>query len=178
LLNAEEESLMMLHNKQKVTCYTLIIVAVTILMLGYSSVSAFPFQTTTINHHKIFGKKQASSSSSGADSSSSRSSDTKGSDNSNDNNNNKKNNNQGTNDDSDTSPDDNLQSAETDQQQGTGESVAPTGTATPTPQATCEQGSNCTDQQGLSDHDRSPTDSAAATTQDNNTPFILSVPFP
>jgi cytoskeletal protein RodZ len=161
---------MMLHNKEKVICRVLII-AVTILMLGYSSVFAFPFQSA-IHHHKVFDKKQVSSSSS------SRSSETKANSN-----NNNKNNNQGTSDGSNTSPDNNLRSAETDQQQqqGTGESVSSVGTAapmpTPTPHTTCEQGSNCTDQQSLSDQNRSSTTINAGTSgQDNNTPFIL--PFP
>jgi hypothetical protein len=84
------------------------------------------------------------------------------------------------------SPDNNLQSVETDQeqqQQGTGEYISSVGTATPTPtpapQITCEQESNCTDQQGFNDRDRSssPTTSSAGTSgQDNNTPFLL--PFP
>jgi hypothetical protein len=100
------------------------------------------------------------------------------------NNNNNKNNNQGTNDgSSNTGADNNLQAAEpanakTDeqqQQQGTGESIAPSGSATPSPQPTCEQRTNCTDQQGLSDHDRSTTDT---TTEQDNTPFVLSLPFP
>ena len=168
----------MLDDKQnKVSCHTLIIVvAIAIVMLGYSSyssspsVSAFPFQSA-IHHHKVFDKKQVSSSSSSSDAK----------DNSNNNN---KNNNQGTgtNDGSNTSPDNNLQSAETDQQQqkqGGVENVAPieTSTPTPTPETTCEQGSNCTDQQGFSDRDRSSTTSSAGTSgQDNNTPFVL--PFP
>jgi hypothetical protein len=173
----------MLYNKQKAICHAMIIV-VTILLLGYSCVFAFPFQTT-IHHHKIFGKKQVSSSSGGGDSSSSHSSDVKGSDNSNNegnSNNNNKNNNQGTNDGSNTGADNNLQSTETDQQQqqqGGGENVAPIDTSipTPTPQTLCKQGSNCTDQQGLSDRDRSSTASSAGTSgQDNNTPFVL--PFP
>jgi cytoskeletal protein RodZ len=168
---------MMLHTC-KVTCSALIIVVVTILMLGYSSVFAFPFQTTTNHHHKILDKKQVSSSSSSSladDSSSRSSSDAKGNSN-----NNNKNNNQGTNDRSNTGSDNNLQSAETDQkQQGGRENVAPTDTSTPTPtpQTACEQGSNCTDQQGLSDRDRSSTTSSAGTSgEDNNTPFVL--PFP
>ena len=169
----------MLDGKQnKVSCHTLIIVvASAIVMLGSSysylpSVSAFPFQSA-IHHHKVFDKKQVSSSSGS-------SSDAKASSN-----NNNKNNNQdtGTNDGGDTSPDNNLQSAETDQQQqqkqGGGENVAPIDTSTPTstPETTCEQGSNCTDQQGFSDRDRSSTTSSAGTSgQDNNTPFVL--PFP
>jgi hypothetical protein len=67
------------------------------------------------------------------------------------------------------------------EQQGAGENVPPTGTATPTPQTSCEQGSNCTDQQGLSDRDRSTTATTTNTTKqdnNNNTPFVLSLPFP
>ena len=164
----------MLDDKQnKVSCHALIIVvASAIVMLGSSysslpSVSAFPFQSA-IHHHKVFDKKQVSSSSSSSDAKANS-------------NNNNKNNNQdtGTNDGSNTRPDNNLQSAETDQkqQQGGGENVPPTDTSTPTPQTACEQGSNCTDQQGLSDRDRSSTTSSASTSgQDNNTPFVL--PFP
>jgi hypothetical protein len=37
------------------------------------------------------------------------------------------------------------------QQQGARENAAPAGTATATPQTTCEQGSNCTDQQSSSE---------------------------
>ena len=166
----------MLDDKQKkVSCHTLVIVvASAIVMLGSSysspSVSAFSFQSA-IHHHKVFDKKQVSSSSS---------SDAKANTN-----NNNKNSNQdtGTNDGGNTSPDNNLQSAQTDQQQqqkqGGGENVAPidTSTPTPTPETTCEQGSNCTDQQGFRDRDRSSTTSSAGTSgQDNNTPFVL--PFP
>jgi hypothetical protein len=71
---------MMLHNKEKVICHVLII-AVTILMIGYSSVFAFPFQSA-IHHHKVFDKKQVSTSSI-------RSSDAKGNSNNNDDNNKK-----------------------------------------------------------------------------------------
>jgi hypothetical protein len=50
----------------------------------------------------------------------------------------------------------------------------------PTPDTTCEQGSNCTDQQGLSDRDRSSTTSTTSAItsgeDNNNTPFVL--PFP
>ena len=171
----------MLHNKQKVICHTLII-AVTIVMLGssYSSVSAFPLQSVIHHHHKVFDKKQESGSSS------SSSSDTKSSDNSKNEgngNNNNKNNNQGTDDGSNTGHDNNLQVVEPaktgEQQQGTGESVAPIETATPMPQTSCEQGSNCTDQQGLSDRDRSTTaTTSTTTTKQDNTPFVLSLPFP
>ncbi|HJT47130.1 MAG TPA: hypothetical protein VJ729_03020 [Nitrososphaeraceae archaeon] len=170
-----EEFVMMPHNKEKIICHVLLI-SITILMLGYSSVFAFPFQSA-IHHHKVFDKKQVSTSSI-------RSSDAKGNSNNNDDNNKK--NNQATNDGSNTNPGSNLQSVETDQeqrlQQGTGESISSVGTATtkptPAPQSTCEQQSNCTDQQGFSDRDRSsPTTSSAGTSgQDNNMPFLL--PFP
>jgi hypothetical protein len=46
----------------------------------------------------------------------------------------------------------------------------------PTPGTTCEQGSNCTEQQSLSDRDRST--SAPGTTEQEDTPFVLSLPFP
>ena len=174
-----DESVMLDDKQKKVSFHTLIIVvasAIVILGSSYSSlhsVSAFPFQSA-IHHHKVFDKKQVSGSSSSSDAKANS-------------NNNNKNNNQdtGTNDGGDTSPDNNLQSAETDQQQqqqqkqGGGENVAPidTSTPTPTPETTCEQGSNCTDQQGFSDRDRSSTTSSAGTSgQDNNTPFVL--PFP
>src|SRR4051794_73046 len=56
----------MLHDKQKVICHTLIIAA-TILMLGssssYSFVFALPLQSA-IHHHKVFDKKQDSGSNS------------------------------------------------------------------------------------------------------------------
>jgi cytoskeletal protein RodZ len=183
----------MLHNKQKVICHTLII-ALTITILGYysySSVSAFPFQST-IHHDKLFDKKQDSGSNSkdasngnsgrssssssdktvdhlqvssgtGSSSSSSKSTpDTKSSDSSNNlrNSDNNENNDQSTNDGSNTGADNNLQAIEPAKpdeqaQQEAGENVPSTGIATPTPQITCELGSNCTDQQGLSDRDRS-----------------------
>ncbi|HJT47503.1 MAG TPA: hypothetical protein VJ729_04915 [Nitrososphaeraceae archaeon] len=44
-------------------------------------------------------------------------------------------------------------------------------------QTTCEQGSNCSDQQGLSAHDHSTT-GTTANIQDDKTPFVLSLPFP
>jgi hypothetical protein len=160
---------MTLHNKHKVICHALII-AVTILMLGYSSVFAFPFQST-IHHHKVFDKKQ--------DIGGSNSLHRKSSDNSNNEGNSVNNNNRGTNDDRRGS-DNNLQAVEPakthEQQQRSGENVAPTGIATPTPETTCEQGSNCTDQQGLSDRDRFTT--ASDNTTEDNTPFVLSLPFP
>jgi hypothetical protein len=175
------------------------LVVVTIVMFGssspphfYSSVSAFSFQSAIHHHNKIFDKKQGSDSMGDHTGSSGRSSDAKRSDKSNNegnsNNDNNRNNNQGTNDGSNPGADNNLQPADTDQQQqqqqqGGGENVAPidtsipTPTRTPTPQTACEQGSNCTDQQVLSDRDRSSTTSSAGTSgQDNNTPFVL--PFP
>jgi hypothetical protein len=187
----------MLHNKQKVICHTLII-AVTIVLLGSSSYSssvfAFPFQST-IHHHKVFDKKQDSGSNpkdarNGGDSSdnsdssrASSTSDTKSSDSSNNlasSDNNNRNNDQGTNDGSNTGAHNNLQAVEpakTSEQQGTAENIPSSGTATPIPQTTCEQGSNCTDQQGLSDHDRSTTASTTPSKQED-TPFVLSLPFP
>ena len=175
--------------RKKVSCHTLIIVvAFTIVMLGSSSysssVSAFPFQSAIHHHNKVFDKKQDSVSSGDRIRGSSH---TKNSDNSNNegsSNDNKKNNDQGTNDGSNTDSDNNLQAVESvtrgeQQRQGTGESVSSVGTAAPmpTPQTTCEQGSNCTDQQGFSDRDRSSTTNSTGTSgQDNNTPFVL--PFP
>jgi cytoskeletal protein RodZ len=169
-----------------------VVVAVTIIMSGFSfhsSVSAFPLKSVIHHNNKVFDndKNQGSGSSRDGSSSSSSSSslDTKSSDNSNegnDNNNNENNNNHGTRDSSDTNADTNsqvLQSAkspEKKQQQGSTENIAPIGTATPTPETTCEQGSNCTDQQGLTDQDRSTT--SADTTKVDNTPFVLSLPFP
>jgi hypothetical protein len=226
--HAAEESVTMLHNKQKAICHTLTI-ALTIVILGSScyssSVSAFTLQPA-IHHDKLFDKKQDSRSnskdasnggsstgnsgrssssssdktvdhlqvSSGTGSSSSSSSrstpDTKSSDSSNNlrNSDNNENNDQSTNDGSNTGTDNNLQAIDPakpdeQEQQGAGENVPPTGTATPTPQTSCEQGSNCTDQQGLSDRDRSTTATTTNTTKqdnnnNNNTPFVLSLPFP
>ena len=224
--HAAEESVTMLHNKQKAICHTLTI-ALTIVILGSScyssSVSAFTLQPA-IHHDKLFDKKQDSRSnskdasnggsstgnsgrssssssdktvdhlqvSSGTGSSSSSSSrstpDTKSSDSSNNlrNSDNNENNDQSTNDgSSNTGADNNLRAVEPTKpdeqaQQGAGENVPPTGTATPTPQTSCEQGSNCTDQQGLSDRDRSTPATTNTTKQDNNnnTPFVLSLPFP
>jgi cytoskeletal protein RodZ len=167
-----------------------VVVAVTIIMSGFSfhsSVSAFPLKSVIHHNNKVFDndKNQGSGSSRDGSSSSSSSLDTKSSDNSNegnDNNNNENNNNHGTRDSSDTNADTNsqvLQSAkspEKKQQQGSTENIAPIGTATPTPETTCEQGSNCTDQQGLTDQDHSTT--SADTTKVDNTPFVLSLPFP
>jgi fructose-specific phosphotransferase system component IIB len=165
-----------------------VVVAVTIIMSGFSfhsSVSAFPLKSVIHHNNKVFDNDKNQGSGSSRDSSSSNSLDTKSSDNSNegnDNNNNENNNNHGTRDSSDTNADTNsqvLQSAkspEKKQQHGSTENVAPIGTATPTPETTCEQGSNCTDQQGLTDQDRSTT--SADTTKVDNTPFVLSLPFP
>ena len=179
----------MFRNKQKkVTCNMwIIVVAVTILMFGFSfhsSVSAFSLQSVIHHNNKVFDndKNQGSGSSRG---SSSGSLDTKSSEDSNEgngNSNNENNNIQDTHDSSDTNVDTNSQdlqsakSAEKKQQQGSTENVAPIGTATPTPETTCEQGSNCTDQHGLTDQDRSTT--SADTTKEDNTPFVLSLPFP
>jgi len=183
------------HNKQKVICNTLTIVLATvaIILLGlgfsssYSSVAALSLESVIHHQSKVFDKKQQDGGSSAAHSSSSTgSSDTKSSDRSNNegnNNNIDRNNNQVTNDgNSNSGAHDDLQAVEPantktreQQQRGIGESIVPSGTATPSPQTTCEQGSNCTDQQGLSDHDRSTT---AITTEQDNTPFVLSLPFP
>jgi clumping factor A len=169
---------------------------------SHSFVSAFPLQSAN-HHHKVFDKKQDSGSSSRdmdsgssdnndrsssssqygssdvSSSSSGSSTDTKNSYNSNSIGNNSNNNDQGANGGSNTGADNNLhaiESPKTDQQQqGTGENIPPTETTTPTPQTTCEQGSDCTDQQGSgnSDHSTTPT-----TTKQDNTPFVFSLPFP
>lgn len=170
----------------------MVVATVAIVLLGfsssYSSVAALSLQSVIHHHHSnVFDKKQQDSASSGGDGSSS--SNTKSSDNSNNDgssdgiNNNK---NQGTNDDSSNSGAyDNLQSVEPaktgkEGEIGSGENVAsPTGTTGLTPEShtSCEQGSNCTNQQRLGDHGRSSTTgSAGKSGQDNNTPFIL--PFP
>ena len=120
---------------------------------------------------KTLGHRDDSSSDNSIDGSSSTS-DTRSSDSSNnlgnsDNNNNKNNNDQGTKD-----------GGNTGENQGTGDNIPLTGTDTPTPQTTCEHGSNCTDQQGLSDRDRSTTATTDSTKQDDNAPFVLSLPFP
>ena len=172
----------MLHDKQKVMCHTLIIVlAFPIVMFGSyysSSVSAFSLQSP-IHHHKVFDNKQESDSSSSSDTKRSDNSNNNGNSNNNDDNN--KNNNQGTNDDSNTGTGKTFKAVEPaksgEQQHGSGENIAPIEIVTPKSKTMCEQGSDCTDQQGSSDRDLSTTD-AATTKQDYNTPFVLSLPFP
>ncbi len=207
------------QGKQKMNCHLWIIaVAITLLLLSafsYSSVSAFSLQSVIHHQNKVFSKKQDSGSNSNGAASSSNSggSNTKGSDksnnegnsnnNNNDNNNNdnnNNNNNQGTNGDgsSNAGSHGGLQAVEpanpgeNQQQQETRANDAQTGMATSrsTPDTSCEQGSNCTDQQGLSDHDRSSSSSSSSSTtggattpeqdndNNNNTPFVLSLPFP
>ena len=184
----------MLDDKQKVFTGIFIIILVTFGFSSYSLASAVSSQSS-IDHDKASVKKQesridtddgssskdkdnagsndnggGSSGSSRHDSSDARSSlrsrisnsDTKGSDNSNnvgdiENNNN---NNIAANDGSNT---------------GTGEKVPSIETAIPTPYRSCDQGSNCNDQQDPSntDHRTAPT-----ATKQNNTPFVLSLPFP
>ena len=157
---------------------------VSILALGvysYSSSALALSLPSVISHHKISDKKQDSD---GRDVISSSRTDTKSSSyntgNSNNNENNNKNNNQGTKDGSNTGTDNTFQAAEPtkseEQQQEGGENIATSVIAPPQSETTCEQGSNCTDQQGLTDRDRPMTD--AATNQDDNTPFVLSLPFP
>jgi hypothetical protein len=167
-----------------------VVIVAAIILIGSScscsTAFALSLQQPAIHHHnKVFDKKQQ-------DSDSSDSSDAKISDRSNNegnsDNNFDKNNKRGTNDgSSDSGSHDDLQvvkpantkSGEQQQQQGTGENSPLIGTATSTPQTSCEQGSNCTDQQGLSDHDRSATDSTSTTTtEEDNMPFVLPVPFP
>jgi hypothetical protein len=179
------------QDKQKVIRHTSIIVviaAATILIgssCSYSTAFALSLQQPAIHHHnKVFDKKQQDRDSS--DSSEAKISDRSNNEGNSDNNFDE-NNKRGTNDgSSDSGSHDNLQAVEPEntksgkqqKQQGTGKSIAPGVTATPTPtsQTTCERGSNCTDQQGLSDHDRVTTNTT--TKQDDNTPFVLSLPFP
>ncbi len=184
----------MLDDKQKVFTGIFIIILVTFGSSSYSLVSAVSSQSS-IDHDKASVRKQesrsdaddgssskdkdnagsndnggGSSGSSRQDSSEATSgvrsrisnSDTKSSDNSNnvgdiENNNN---NNQAANDGSNT---------------GTGENVPSIATDIPTPHRSCDQGSNCNDQQDPSntDHRTAPT-----ATKQNNTPFVLSLPFP
>ena len=188
-------------NKQKVICRTSIIIvvsAVAIVLLGSSSAFALSLQPAIHQHNKVFDKKRQhgdGSSSSGGGSDTKSSDKSNNEDNSN-NNNVDRNSIQGTNDGrSNSGAHNNLQSVkptktgkEVEGEGGSGENVAPsTGTTLPTPQSqtSCEQGSDCTDQQGLGDHDRSSTTttgSATASKQNNNnnnsTPFVLSLPFP
>jgi hypothetical protein len=155
---------------------------VSILALGFYSYSSSALALSlpsVISHHKISDKKQDSD---GRDGISSSRTDTKSSSynngNSDNNEDNNKNNNQGTNGGSNTGTDNTFQAAEPtksgEQQQEGGENIATS--VIDRSETTCEQGSNCTDQQGLTDRDRSTTDSA--TNQDDNTPFVLSLPFP
>jgi hypothetical protein len=173
----------MANNRGLIHMLIITVGVITILILGFSSysspssVSALPFQSAT-HHHKISDKKQSGDS---IDVSSSSNSDTKRSDHFNEGNskNINKNNNQGTHDSSNTGA--GLSAAEPaksgeQQQQGNGENAAPIQTSTPTPETTCEQGSNCTDQQSLSDRDRSTN--ASGPTEQEDTPFVLSLPFP
>ena len=183
-------------SKQNVACYMLMIIAVAFVLLGSSAfVFALSLQQPSIhNYNKVFDKEQDSVSTgdgsrrSSSSNSHSSNSHTKSYDNSNEGNSddNNKNDNQGTNDGSNIGAhNNNLLAVEPaksgeQQQQSDRENVASTtGTTTPTPKphASCEQGSNCTDQQGLNDQDRSSSSSE----QDNNnntTPFVLSLPFP
>jgi hypothetical protein len=185
----------MLHNKQKVVTGMSIMIIVAILTFGsssYSLVSAISSQSS-VDHHKASVKKQESRSDANADdrsskdkgnaerndkvgassgssqghssdaSSSTSNSDTEGSDNSNnvgDAEKNNNNNNQATDDGSNT---------------GIGENVPSITPAIPAPHRSCDQGSNCTDQQDPSNTDH-PT--AATPTKQGSTPFVLSLPFP
>ena len=170
----------MSHNKQEVNCRMWIIaVAITIVLLNdfsYSSLSAFSLQSVIHHQNQVFSKKQDGDS----NSNSAGSSNTKSSDNSNNegnsNTNIDKKNNQRTNRPTDTGS--HITGGQ--QQQVSGEDIPPIVTApSAMPSTTCEQGSNCTDQQGLSDRDRSsPTTSNTGTSGQNNnsTPFVL--PFP
>jgi hypothetical protein len=132
---------MTLHNKQKIICYVLAIVAVAAIpLLGSSlyssSVSALP-SFPTIDHHKAFVKNQDSSTSNsalGTKGSHNSISEHNGDDNSND---------RGINDPSNTNPENNLQT---------------------------------TEPADSSNRDHS-TSTDGATTNDD-TPFVLSLPFP
>jgi hypothetical protein len=161
-------------------------VAITLILLSashfYSSVSAFSFSLQSVIHHQnnIFSKKQdgGSDSNSNGIGISSSNPNTKGSDNSDNEGNSNTDidmkNNQRTNSPTDTGS--HITGGR--QQQVTGENIPPIVTApAATPSTTCEQGSNCTDRQGLSDRDRSSITSNASTSgQNNNIPFVL--PFP
>jgi hypothetical protein len=151
---------------------------VSILVVGfysYSSSLALSLQSV-IPHHKISDKKLDSDS---RDDISSISSDTKSSDHFTKRNikNNDENNNQGTDHDSNTDADlssvESSKLGEQQQQRENGENVAPSGILIP--ETRCEQGSNCTDQHGLSDNAMT---TASDNTTEDNTPFVLSLPFP
>ena len=174
-------------------CHMWIIsLAITLVLLSvfsYSSVSALSLQSVIHHQNKAFSKKQdgGSNSNGGSSGGSSGNSNTKGSDNlnneDNSNSNIDKKNNQRTNHDTNIGYHNNLaieppKTGGQQQQQITGENIPPIiMTPAPMPSIICEQGSNCTDQQGFSDRDRSSTTSSAGTSgQDNNTPFVL--PFP
>jgi hypothetical protein len=182
-------------------CHMWIIsVAITLVLLSvfsYSSVSALSLQSVIHHQNKAFSKKQdgGSNSNGGSSGGSSGNSNTKGSDNlnneDNSNSNIDKKNNQGTNHGTNTGHHNNLaieppKTGGQQQQQITGENIPPIMTTpAPMPSIICEQGSNCTDQQGVNDQDRSSssmTSSATTSEQDNNsnnnTPFVLSLPFP
>ena len=95
-------------------------------------------------------------------------------------NNNDQNSDQGTDDRSNTlGTDNNLQSTTRGGQQGTGHNTPSIKTVTPTtPQTACEQGSNCVShQQESNNHDHS-TIATTNTSKKDNTPFVLSLPFP
>jgi len=163
---------------------------VAIILLGSSSAFALSLQPAIHQHNKVFDNKRQhgdGSSSNGAGSDT-KSSDKSNNDGNSNNNNIDRNSNQGTNDGrSNSGAHNNLQSVEpaktgkeVEGEGGSGQNVAPpigTTMSTPQSQTSCEQGSDCTDQQGLGDRDRSsPT--TGATTKQEDTPFVLSLPFP
>ena len=184
----------MLHNKQKVVTGMSIMIIVAILTFGsssYSLVSAISSQSS-VDHHKASVKKQESRSDANDDrsskdkgnaerndkvgtssgssqgdssdtSSSTSNSDTEGSDNSNNVGDTEKNNNS------------NNQATDDGSNTGIGENVPSIVPAIPAPHRSCDQGSNCNDQQDPSNTDH-PT--AATPTKRDSTPFVLSLPFP
>lgn len=189
----------MLYNKQKVVNGISIMILVTILTFGSSSYSLVSAMSSSIDHHKASVKKQVSrsdanddrsskakgnaesnakvsasggssqgdssdASSSGSSGSSSTSNpDTAGSDNSNNVGGTQKNNNN------------NNQAADESSNTGIGENVPSIAPAIPAPHRSCDQGSNCNEQQDPSNTDH-PT--AATPAKQDNTPFVLSLPFP
>jgi hypothetical protein len=171
-----------------------------ILTLAFSLTSAGTLSTNTSIGIDAYAKKPNESSGGSSQGSSSDSSDKSGgtssgsdtessSDNSNKEGN--KNSDQGTNnneqqqqepdsnDGSNTAADNSLQAVEPPKigkgGQGSEPFVPPVDTTTPSPPpTTCEQGSICTDDQ----HDSNSHDHSIATTTKDNTPFVLSLPFP
>ena len=165
-------------------CHMWIIsLAITLVLLSvfsYSSVSALSLQSVIHHQNKAFSKKQdgGSNSNGGSSGGSSGNSNTKGSDNlnneDNSNSNIDKKNNQRTNHGTNTGRHNILVGIEPtkagrQQQQVAGENIPPILTSPgATPSTTCEQGSNCTDQQGLNDQDHSSSTTGSATATEQN----------